>query len=176
MSDERAPSVADGLVDPVEPLIQSLPAETRLQLRQIIALQYQGPLPPPAMMEDYERIIPNGADRLMRLLEKQTDHRIAMEDRVVAAEISVVSRGQKIAASLSVIFGVIACILGYFGHDWLAGAIGVTTIIGLAVVFVLGREPGQAGDREADTEDVEDDHPKPKQSAPTQRSKKKKQK
>lgn len=94
-------------------------------------------------MEDYGRIIPDGANRLMSLLEKQTNHRIAMEERIVSGNVSVAKTGQVIAAGLSIFFGLVTTFLGYVGHDVLAGSIGVTTIIGLAVVFVLGKEPGK---------------------------------
>lgn len=145
MSDESLPIAPAEVAERVEPLIRTLPQEKQAQLRQIIAtyIQYQGPLPPPAMMAEYQQIIPNGADRLTVLLEKQTAHRIAMETSLVTGRIEVTKTGQRIAAGLSVFFGLVAAFLGYNGHDWLAGSIGVTTIIGLAVVFVLGKEPGR---------------------------------
>lgn len=81
MSEDAKPETAVEVIDKVEPLILSLPQEKQTALRQIItSIQFQGPLPPPAMMEDYDRIIPNGANRLVVLLEKQTAHRIAMEE------------------------------------------------------------------------------------------------
>lgn len=169
MSYEELPAVVDEL-DPVEPLIRTLPQEKRVLIRQIIAQHYQGPLPPPAMMEDYDRIIPDGANRLMNLLEQQTSHRIAMEEKLVSGNILVTRTGQLIAAVLSVFFGLVAAFLGYFGHDVLAGSIGVTTIIGLAVVFVLGKEPGQ---RDVDSE--ADVNPPPKSPPPSsQRTSRKK--
>jgi uncharacterized membrane protein len=104
------------------------------------------------MLAEYANIIPNGADRLLTLLEKQTSHRIAVESMLVSERVSVTKRGQFIAAGLSVFFGLLSAFLGYFGHDWLAGSLGVTTIVGLAVVFVLGKEPGQPSQPEPDAE------------------------
>lgn len=166
MSDGAKPEIAAEVVDKVEPLIRTLPPEKQTALRQILtSVQYQGPLPPPAMMEDYARIIPNGADRLVILLEKQTAHRIAMEDKLVTGRITVTKNGQFIAAGLSIFFGLVAAFLGYTGHDLLGGSIGVTTIIGLAVVFVLGKEPGQRGPSEA---------PEPEDQPPRTRASRKK--
>ena len=125
-----------------------------------MAMSFQGPLPPPEILAHYGRIIPNGAERLMVLLEKQTDHRISVESRLVDARISTTSKGQYIAAGLSVFFGWIAGFLGYTGHDILAGSIGVTTIVGLAVVFVLGKEPGRQ-------KPPENEGPAPKPAAAT---------
>lgn len=141
----KTPSIAVDLVEQVDPLIQGLPKEKQVELRRIVtmAMSFQGPLPPPELLAQYGEIIPNGAERIMALLEKQTNHRISIEAQLVHARVSTTSKGQLIAACLSVFFGLIAAFLGYTGHDILAGSIGVTTIVGLAVVFVLGKEPGQ---------------------------------
>jgi uncharacterized membrane protein len=142
---EKIPTTAVEVVDQVTPLIQSLPKEKQVEVRRIVttAMSFQGPLPPPEILAQYGEIIPHGAERLMVLLEKQTDHRISIESRLVEARVSTTSNGQRIAAGLSVFFGLVAAFLGYTGHDILAGSIGVTTIVGLAVVFVLGKEPGR---------------------------------
>ncbi|WP_137894981.1 DUF2335 domain-containing protein [Ramlibacter sp. 2FC] len=171
MSDESQPIAPAEVVELVEPLIRALPQEKQAELRQIIqtSIQYQGPLPPPAMMAEYQHIIPNGADRLMLLLEKQTDHRIDMEARLVIGRIEVTKDGQRIAAGLSLFFGLVAAFLGYFGHDWLAGTIGVTTIIGLAVVFVLGKEPGRQDAKSAAPEEPREEVAKPHSSRPQKR-------
>lgn len=141
----KAPITAVEVVDQVTPLIQTLPKEKQVEVRRLMmtAMSFQGPLPPPEILAHYSEIIPNGADRLMVLLEKQTDHRISVESRLVDARVSTTSKGQWIAFGLSMFFGLIAAFLGYTGHDVLAGSIGVTTIVGLAVIFVLGKEPGR---------------------------------
>lgn len=133
------------VIEKVDPLIRALPAAQQQEVRQIVttAIAFQGPLPPPAMLEHYGKIIPNGPERMMALLEKQTDHRIAMETKLVSGRISVTRTGQWMAFALSLFFGATAAYLGVNGHEWLAGTIATTTIIGLAVVFVLGKEPGQ---------------------------------
>lgn len=133
------------VIEKVDPLIRGLPAAQQQEVRQIVttAIAFQGPLPPPGMLEHYERLIPNGAERMMVLLEKQTGHRIAMESKLVDGRIMATQTGQWMAFVLSILFGSAAAYLGATGHEWLAGTIATTTIIGLAVVFVLGKEPGQ---------------------------------
>ena len=165
---EKIPTTAVEVVDQVTPLIQSLPKEKQVEVRRLVmtAMSFQGPLPPPEILAHYGQIIPNGAERLMVLLEKQTDHRISVESRLVEARVSTTSNGQRIAAGLSVFFGLIAAFLGYTGHDLLGGSIGVTTIVGLAVVFVVGKEPGRKA-----LQETEDEMP-PKKSTPTARRKK----
>jgi uncharacterized membrane protein len=41
------------------------------------AQQWTGPLPPPAALEQFERVIPGGAERILRMAEQEQAHRIA---------------------------------------------------------------------------------------------------
>ena len=151
------------VIEKVDPLIRTLPAAQQKEVREIVthAIAFQGPLPPPAMLEHYGKIIPNGPERMMALLEKQTDHRIAMETKLVDGRISVTRTGQIMAFMLSIFFGLSAFYLGINGHEWLAGTVATTTIIGLAVVFVLGKEPGQQQPKpEPDTSPAKQSRPK----------------
>lgn len=43
----------------------------------------EGPLPPPDILEAYDKVVPNGADRIMSLAERQSQHRQDMEARVI---------------------------------------------------------------------------------------------
>jgi hypothetical protein len=55
------------------------PAESRGPSRpitSIISAHWSGPLPPPAELEKIDQIIPGGADRLLRMAEKEQTHRI----------------------------------------------------------------------------------------------------
>lgn len=139
------------LIDQVAPLLTPLkPAERErvLNIVQTAVHQYQGPLPPPDMMRGYNAEIPDGANRIMALLEKQTDHRIAMENRVVDGRLRLSKVGQILGFLLALFFGGIALVFGLYGQPVLAGTVLTTTIIGLAVVFVLGREPGEKDKKE----------------------------
>lgn len=145
MATEGVPLEAVELVHKVEPLIRALPPDQQQEIREVItmAVSFQGPLPHPALLEQYGRIVPDAPERIIALLEKQTEHRIAMESALVNGRVSLSKVGQRMAFALSLFFGSIAAALGYYGHDWLAGTIATTTIVGLAVVFVLGKEPGK---------------------------------
>jgi Predicted membrane protein (DUF2335) len=45
-------------------------------ITSIISAHWSGPLPPPAELEKIDRIIPGGADRLLRMAENEQTHRI----------------------------------------------------------------------------------------------------
>jgi uncharacterized membrane protein len=40
---------------------------------------FSGPIPPPDLLAKYNDALPNGADRIVSMAEKQQDHRISME-------------------------------------------------------------------------------------------------
>lgn len=42
---------------------------------------WQGPLPPPGALAQFDEIIPNGAERIMVMCEKEQAGRLAVEDR-----------------------------------------------------------------------------------------------
>lgn len=90
----------------------------------------QGPLPSPEYIEAYGRLIPNGAERLMALAEKQAAHRMQEEAR----EGRLASRGQVLA--FVVVFGLLGLSTAYVlkGYPWqgLAPLIGgFITVAGL---------------------------------------------
>ena len=77
----------------------------------------------------------------MTMTEKQVDHRIDMEKRIVKRKFNQATLGQILGTILIIFFGYIAYNLAMNGHDNAAIAIGVTTVISLAVVFVLNKIP-----------------------------------
>jgi len=46
---------------------------------QIVAQQFQGPLPPPALLKQYEENFPGAAERIFKMAEKQAEHRQTLE-------------------------------------------------------------------------------------------------
>lgn len=54
---------------------------------------HSGPLPHPETLAQYEEIIPNGAERIMAMAEKQSAHRIELESMVVKSQVDQSARG-----------------------------------------------------------------------------------
>lgn len=99
---------------------------------------YSGPLPPSVEMEKYEAICPGAADRILRMAEKQSDHRQSIE----AATIETMNRRSILGVIFAFIITIAAFILAgvcfYFGHAKAGvGIFGVTlaTIVG---TFIYG--------------------------------------
>ena len=65
---------------------KNVPANNKDNEKKILAAlskmeSHSGPLPDPKTLAYYNEIIPNGGDRIMTLLEKQTSHRMELEKK-----------------------------------------------------------------------------------------------
>lgn len=73
-------------------ILAKLSAEQRERLVSVVtevAGTFEGPLPPPRVLAEYDRQIWGGAERLMKLLEEQTRHCQEVERQMVQAETQV---------------------------------------------------------------------------------------
>ncbi len=73
--------------------------------------RWQGPIPPPAIVQQYNQVLENGAERIMRMAEKAQEAEIAMGLAWVAEN----RRGQWLGAAVSMLALVLAAALGAWG-------------------------------------------------------------
>ena len=104
-----------------------------------IEKSHSGPLPDPETLKEYGEIIPNGAERIMKMAESQSTHRIELEKLAITSQLSQSGRGQIFGfiLGLSAVGGSITCIL--LGHEVGGSILGAGGITSLVSVFVLGR-------------------------------------
>ena len=107
-------------------------------------------MPAPEDFAEYEKCLPGSTDRILKMAEKQVDHRIDAEKLIIKSKFKQSSIGQILGAILVALFGVVALVLGLNGHDDLAKSIGVTTVVGVAAVFVLNKLPFFNKEKEED--------------------------
>ena len=130
---------------PPAPTSSSKTATPQLTALAKIEASYRGPMPLPSHLEQYERILPGAAERILSLAEKQATHRRELEQRVVGAEIQdltdqrhEIRRGQFCGLGAVALALVTSLILGLNGHALAGGLIGGGGLVGLAAVFVVG--------------------------------------
>lgn len=99
-----------------------------------------GPLPPPEQLAKYNKIIPNGAERIMRIAENEQHHSITMEAKMLTATIWTTRLGQ----IFGLVIGLTVIILGFIcimmGHDLSGTAMSGLGVTGLVSIFVIGRK------------------------------------
>lgn len=122
--------------DKRELLLKSLKFEIK---QEITESYFSGPLPHPEILERYNELIPNGADRITKLAENQNAHRISTETKLVDQGLIQSKRGQIFAFILGISGFVSATKLGITGHYWLAGIIGGSTVTSLVLAFIYGK-------------------------------------
>ena len=95
-----------------------------VQVEQVVAY-YAGPIPPPAMLRDYEEVLDGSADRLLSMAERESKHRSTYEN-------------------LGLVFGFIAALalialsayIVFLGFAWQSVGVVVGSIAGTAGTFI----------------------------------------
>ena len=106
---------------------------------ELVSYQRSGPLPAPAELAAYNQIIPNGADRVMKLAEMQASHRMEIERCVISSQQGSVARGQYFGLFSVLIAIGCATFAAVSGMQTFASVLGGTTVLGLAGAFVGGK-------------------------------------
>jgi uncharacterized membrane protein len=103
------------------------------------SVSFSGPLPPPGLLAKYNEVIPNGAERIMAMAERQSAHRESLEAKVVEGNVASQARGSHYAFIICLITIVGGFVLIAMGKS----IYGVSAVIGslatLAGVFVLAK-------------------------------------
>ena len=115
-----------------------------------VQAEYYGPLPPPQMLEQYERIHPGTAQCIVQRFVDEAKHRQSIERSVVdsgvqrnAATADYARSGQRFAFILGLVGLLGGTTAAMFSPtetgQWVGGIIGGTTLAGLVSAFIVGR-------------------------------------
>lgn len=99
---------------------------------------YQGPLPRPFDLREYESIVPGAADRILRMAENQSEHRQFLEKAVIRGDSRRAFCGLWVGGFISFSVLVGAVFLIFTGHDVAGAVVCGLDIASLASVFVYG--------------------------------------
>lgn len=99
---------------------------------------YGGPLPPPALLKEFDNVIPGAAERILKMAERQADHRQFLEKTVVSGDSKRAFCGLFVGAfvALCVLGGAVFLI--HDGHDAAGATIAGLDVASLVSVFVYG--------------------------------------
>lgn len=131
--------------DELKPLLEDLPEAQAKAIKAVLvgmSIQrhtFKSPIPPPAILKGYNEVIPNGAERILSMSEKQSDHRMRMEKEVTAIEQKQSGRGQHYGLIVALSFLIASFILILMGHDVSGTIIGSIDLVALVTVFVVGK-------------------------------------
>jgi uncharacterized membrane protein len=100
---------------------------------------FSGPVPPPSLLAKYNDVVPNGAERLMAMAERQSAHRESMESQVVSGNVTLQKQGNNrafILALVVILGGIYLMATGKSG--WGFAAI-ITSLTSLVSVFAIAK-------------------------------------
>jgi uncharacterized membrane protein len=108
-------------------------------VRLVASQQWKGPLPPPAALEHFERIVPGSAARLIEMAEAEQKHRHSIESGAMFTQqesVRLTARNNLIG----MVLGFVALLCGIGAAVWsvIAGASWAVSLgfIGLPVMIV----------------------------------------
>lgn len=128
------PSIKSQQPKPLNPLASDNPAVGIIAQ----ASSYSGPIPPPDLLAKFDGIIPNGADRILKMAEAQSKHRQCIEKWAVIGGTILSHFGVLCAACIA----LSALYLGYrliMNGQVIPGAVlGGGGLTGLVAAFIYG--------------------------------------
>ncbi|MFC3107427.1 DUF2335 domain-containing protein [Undibacterium arcticum] len=98
--------------------------------------QWSGPLPPPAALDQFNQIIPNGAERIMRMVEQEQAHRIEYESSALKATIRDTLRGHWIGAAIS-LAAIGGCIYSVYIHAHPAVSVALVSVPIASIIHAI---------------------------------------
>ena len=120
------------------------PADQRRILMQLqmqlhtLSMTYNGPLPPPQILREYDTLVPGSAQRILEEADRQSHHRQKLESSVIDSDI--------LNSRLGLIFAFILAMFVFFisykaimgGHSLAGTSLGGINVATLAGVFIYG--------------------------------------
>jgi uncharacterized membrane protein len=124
---------------------RTLPRKKREEVARLLSVTVasvsirSGPLPPSDELAAYGQLVPDGANRVMVMAEKQQDHRIEIEKVAIKSQHKQGERGQIFALIIAILALGGAVGVTLMGHDTAGSIIGGTTVVSLVATFITGR-------------------------------------
>ena len=118
--------------------IQQQPARSEV-VTQRMSQSFSGPIPPPALLEKYNEIIPNAAERILIMAEKQQEHRQELERKVIFSNAGSQKEGLYlgfVVAMTAIIGGIVLVAKGKEATGLTAV---ITALAALVGVFIYGK-------------------------------------
>lgn len=125
---------------PVEPKKTGQGKIVAFSQKRTMGMEFSGPMPPPVIMEGYEKVLPGAAERILKMAEHQEQHRHKMEKRIIFSE--------TFQPICGMVFAFIIVLITFLGGAFLiynnrpvGGLISIITAIGVIVIsFIMGRK------------------------------------
>ncbi|MBM4031486.1 MAG: DUF2335 domain-containing protein [Planctomycetes bacterium] len=135
--------------------VESLGEAGRSELLARVTQFFSGPLPPPMILQAYDRLVPGAAKEMHEPALARARHHMDMDRKALDAQAqdqqaarTQFRRGQNYAFVLSLFLIACGTAIIVLGHDEAGAGIIVANLVGLVLAFIWGRKPGASSRQE----------------------------
>ena len=114
-----------------------------------VSQQFSGPIPPPHILGDYDKVQAGFAERIIAMAENEQAHRHGIEHQALSSEITIQKRGQFFALIVSLVILGGSMFLIYSGREISGSLLAGASLTGLAYIFITGRKSDESPDKES---------------------------
>ena len=117
-------------------------ADTRVQVtsaKVVSATHWEGPLPPPEVVERFEKILPGSLDRLLSNFERESDNRRAIEKAASEQYHVRAIRGQWLSFALTLVAFAVAALCAFLDQSAIGCAVVGITVLGIVQAMMGGK-------------------------------------
>lgn len=108
-------------------------------VHQVVSASFQGPLPPPSYLERYEQICPGAAERIIRCMEREQEHRHTWERRALSGERWYSMTGLVAGWTTALALAAGATAAALYGSWKVGAALAAASATGMVAKLVQGR-------------------------------------
>lgn len=99
---------------------------------------FSGPIPSPAILEQYYKILPTAPERIISMAENQQSHENKAVEKALDGEINLKKRGQIYGFSLMALIALLSAYALFLGYEKFAIIGMVFVAVPLVKIFILG--------------------------------------
>jgi uncharacterized membrane protein len=140
----KAETLEEVLKEKAPDVLDAIPPDQKARLARITYEKHEysmraSPLPDPLELEAYNKIIPNGADRILKMAENQSAHRIKIESIAITSQQRQGTCGQVFALIISLSALGLGTYAAVNGQAAFGSLIGGTTLVSLVSAFLYAQ-------------------------------------
>ena len=103
-----------------------------------IESSFKGPLPPPQVLDHYDKIVPGSAEKIISMWEQQVKHRQELEKKVITSDIRQSYFGAILGFVIAIATICAGTFLAYNGRPTEGLAAIISALVGLVGVYAWG--------------------------------------
>ena len=128
------PEILEKLQSIPPEILEKLPEETRLAIFQSVS--FRGPLPPPALFAQYEKVLDGSSERILKMSEREQEQRHDWDNTFLDYQGKEIIRGQWLGFGLGAlaILGGIYCAI--INQPWVAAVLVGTALANILTAFM----------------------------------------